>query len=402
MCRRPVLLKFYRLLLAGLLSFSLLSHAAIFWRERGLIASAYGDFIIFYTGARLIYSGRGEQLYDLSLQAKEQEPFGVAIREGPLPYNHLPHELLVFLPLAWLPYPYAYALWSAVNGMLLIAVYKLLLPFVDAGNRVVLGGLLIAFYPTGATLLHGQDSILSLALFTAAFACLKGNREWAAGMILAFGLYKPQLVLPIAAVLSVKCRLRAMLGFGITAFGLAAVSLAMIGWTGFAGFFQLISWMEQTHYTLQPASMANIRGLAALAGLDSRLAGTTVILLTIYLGLFLWAVLLWKGEWKPARIQFELAFAHLIVVSLLVSHHLYPHDLTLLLIPLTLMFNHASNGCSRALWAGRAFLVLLLLFYAPLAPMWLMKENLFAWVAAALIGLAVIIARENSHHSRAV
>jgi hypothetical protein len=173
----------------------------------------------------------------------------------------------------------------------------------------------------------------------------------------------------------------------------------MIGWTGFAGFFQLISWMEQTHYTVQPASMANIRGLTALAGLDSRLAGTTVILLTIYLGLFLWAVLLWKGEWKPARIQFDLAFAHLIVVSLLVSHHLYAHDLTLLLIPLALMFNHVSRGCSRALWAGRAFLVLLLLFYAPLAPMWLMRENLFAWVAAALIGLAVIIARESSHHS---
>jgi len=69
-----------------------------------------------------------------------------------------------------------------------------------------LGVLLVAFYPTTVALLHGQDSVLSAFLMAAAFAGLKRKREAAAGIVLALGLYKPQLVLPLAALLFLKRR----------------------------------------------------------------------------------------------------------------------------------------------------------------------------------------------------
>lgn len=94
--RDPESLKIYKLIFAGLLTLSLLSHAAIVWNEKGKIASGYGDFIIFYTGAQIVNAGRGKELYDLSLQAKLQEQFKVEIRKGPLPFNHLPYELVLF------------------------------------------------------------------------------------------------------------------------------------------------------------------------------------------------------------------------------------------------------------------------------------------------------------------
>jgi hypothetical protein len=387
-------LKFYRLFFAGLLTFSVLSNGTSLWLERSHIASGYGDFIIFYTGARIVSAGRGADLYDLSLQAEQQAPFGVSIREGPLPYNHLPYELLIFIPLARLPYLYAYLVWNVVNLALLCAVYRLLRPSVDTRDRIFLAGLMIAFYPTTVAFLHGQDSILSLFLIAAAYACLKASCDTGAGMILALGLYKPQLVLPFAALFALKRRWGALWGFGLSAFGVAAVSLAMVGGKGFADYLQLISWMDKAQYTIHPPSMANIRGLASLLGVDTQISASHLVLVLIYVAFLVWTVLLWKGGWNPSKTEFDLAFAHTTVVALLISHHLYPHDLALLLIPVLLTYSSVTEDRGRAPWQRRAFYGLLLLLYISPGAMWLIKENLFALFALLLICLAVVVSAE--------
>lgn len=59
------------------------------YRERNQIKNAYGDFIIFYTGAQILRDGKGRDLYDLSVQNSYQSKFNVPIRVGPLPLGSL-------------------------------------------------------------------------------------------------------------------------------------------------------------------------------------------------------------------------------------------------------------------------------------------------------------------------
>jgi hypothetical protein len=84
--------------------------------------------------------------------------------------------------------------------------------------------MLIAFFPTATAIMYGQDSILSAFLLVGVFAALKQNRHVAAGSILAFGLYKPQLVLPMACFLFYKRCWRATTSFILTGAVLAGIS----------------------------------------------------------------------------------------------------------------------------------------------------------------------------------
>src|SRR5678815_2528685 len=107
--------KLYKLTLAALVAASLIFHLAILWASRHRIAEGYGDFIIFYTGAQIINDGKSKELFKIETQNAYQAKFEVPQLEWPLPFNHAPYELLLFLPLAHFSYPAAHAIWSGIN-----------------------------------------------------------------------------------------------------------------------------------------------------------------------------------------------------------------------------------------------------------------------------------------------
>jgi len=179
------------------------------------------------------------------------------------------------------------------------------------------------------------------------------------------------------------------------------ISLAIVGWSGLIEYFRLLSWMDRTHYTIVPANMANIRGAAeTLIGFGPASQTTNLVMLMIYISFYAWSVLLWKGDWDPNKPRFDLAFSHMIVASLLLSYHLYVHDLMLLVIPLVLMTNDVLLERTQAALVRPAFLVLLLVFYCSLAALWLLKKDLFAWASLALVGLALVLAKEISERNK--
>src|SRR5918992_4062062 len=152
-------LKSFKLLLVALVALSFLCNLKIFWAQRSYIAKGYFDFVIYYTGAEIVNAGNASQLYDLNVQQAYQEKFKVPNQPwAVLPFNHAPYELLLFLPLAHLSYQSAYIVWSVLNILLLLVTYRILLPFVDSRNKVLLGALLFAFYPTMVAIKMGQDS----------------------------------------------------------------------------------------------------------------------------------------------------------------------------------------------------------------------------------------------------
>ncbi len=201
--------------------------------------------------------------------------------------------------------------------------------------------------------------------------------------------------MPLAALLAVKRRWHAVTGFCLAGAALAVISVGLVGWSGVMDYVKLVSWMDRVHYTIAPANMANIRGLAETAsGFAPAVRPNLFIVPLISLALYAWAVFLWKGEWQPRSAAFDLAFSHTVVVSLLLSYHLYTHDLILLIIPLVIIFECVIRGRTRSPVALPGFLISLFVVYSSVPMIRLLKADQFAWAAIALFALALLLAIE--------
>jgi len=389
------IVKVYRLTLATLVAASLMFHIAILWESRGRIAAGYGDFIIFYTGAQIVNDGKSKELYNVETQNAYQAKFDVPQLEWPLPFNHAPYELLPFLPLARLSYPIAHAIWSSINIMLLIAMLRWLLTYVHSPHSLFIGVLVFAWFPTMETLRMGQDSIMSTVLLLAVFVALKRKRDGLAGFLLGLGLYKPQLVLPMAGALLVARRWNTVGVFSITGIILVVVSVGMVRWQGVLDFVSILRMMDRYSYIIFPANMPNIRGLLydifQTGNLESVLIPAAVAVSAVLFGLCMY---LWRGEFDVLDPAFDLKFSLTIVTTVLISYHLYPHDLFPVALSLILIFRHvnADDAIHGAL--PTVFFVLLLIVFLPIVPRYLIDAKSFGWGALPSLLLYVVLTHE--------
>lgn len=337
--------------LKSLLLLIFVSVLAVFFGGRSLVLLQGADFPHFYCAARMLADGLGSQLYDADVQRQYQARY--AGRVGTL-YTHPPFEAALYLAVAWLPLRYAYLLWSFLS-MALTAASAILLTREALSPwswRVVLVASL-TFVPSLVCVIQGQDSLLLLWFVVLAFTALRRGRGFAAGCWLALGLFKFQLVLPLVLVLVLTQRSsRAGLakGFSLTALALAGVSVAISGWsvlTLYPNF--LLHFHEQPLGGIAPGGMANFRGLAYFLfhrdGDHWIIAAVSILslaaLLTTLRG--------WKHAQKEFRqepsgnvnYEFDLAFANTVLFALLVSYHLNPHDLALLLLSILLLLHCA-------------------------------------------------------------
>jgi hypothetical protein len=356
------------------------------------------DFPDFYCAARMLAEGHGHQLYDADLQREYQARF--AGRVGTL-YIHPPFEAALYLSVAWLSMRYAYLLWSFLNlALLALAVRRLakeaLVPW---DWRVLLAASLI-FAPLLLCFLQGQDSVLLLLLVTLAFAFLRHDRAFAAGCWLALALFKFQIVLPLALVLVLtsgrSARGGLAKGFSLVALALAGLSAAISGWSVFTVYPRfLLHLQDQPFAGIMPRAMANFRGLIYfLFGSDQ--SYRAVVALSLCLAALIRTLTLWRnadfssdeGSAASTRGEFDLAFANTVLFALLVSYHLNPHDLTLLLLPISLLLHHTLAHTPRpwhpADWTTTGLIAILFL---PPIHLWTLRAGTYALISIPVLGL---------------
>ena len=260
----------------------------------------HADFRNCYSAGLILRSGRGHQLYDYSLQREIQN---TTISPSPmvLPYVHLPYEALLFAPFTLMSYRDAFIGFLSLNLVLLGASYILL-------RKQMLRTLrlwrwfpflfVVGFAPVSATLLQGQDSLLTLLLFLAALVSLDSDREITAGLFSGLALYKFQLVLPIVALLLIWRRWGFALGAAISTLTVLALSAAVSGVSGLTQYFlslrdistKFISTNEVL-YVMPVMRMPNVRGMIlAIPGLPSVFAVATIAAISLILfGIAAWA-----------------------------------------------------------------------------------------------------------------
>jgi hypothetical protein len=390
----------YRLPLVLFLGGMLVIHAVVAWNSRDLIRKGYPDFTIFYSAGRIVRDGLARDLYNQRVQYRTQQEFasGVTIRQGPLPYNHPPFEALLFLPLTWLPYLPAYLLWDGINLLMLFSLPLLLRPHLAClrTTSVPLGWLAaLGFPPVFMALLQGQDIILLLLLLVLSFCSLRRDADFASGCWLALGLFRFHVVLPLFCLLLCQRRWRAGYGFVVIASALIVVSLAVLGWQGTVSYPSYVWHVEQTmerRKTVVPLGMPDLRGLVdtALASSHSKILPPMVIATVSIAVLAATAYRLIRRS----PVVHELGFSLGVITSILVGYHAFAYDLSLLLLPVAVVFNYwleHSAGRAIGFWL---FFPIVALFVTPL-PMFLEPyRGWYSLVAVVLLLWAWGIARE--------
>jgi Glycosyltransferase family 87 len=355
-------------------SATILLHGYVLWQARRSIPEGLPDFSGAYTAGRILLQGQGRRLYDDALQESIQRSFSpraVEKRGTILPYIHLPFEALLYAPLAHFSYLSAYAIWMGVNLVLLGSIPFLLRRRLKGLGKAPLHLWFLAclaFFPIFIALIQGQDSVLMLFLYCLAWTSLENGSDFASGSWLALGLYKYQLVVPFVSLWWRRKKLFA--GFISLAAILGFVSLAIIGWPSFLRYPRYVWGTEHDlkyGFNTLPGLTINLRGLisgvvpAAYPKIEAALivvCSGIIFLLMIYA-----AGKTYSNESTARRGLFALG----LVGTVLLSYHLYVHDLSLLFLAIVLALEILLSNPPLPTWTRKTLYVCIgLLFCSPL------------------------------------
>jgi Glycosyltransferase family 87 len=319
-------------------------HGHVLWQSRQSIPQGLPDFSGSYTAGLLLRDGYGSRLYDDNLQESVQRsfsPLAVQKRGTILPYLHLPYEALLYAPLAHFSYLTAYAIWLAVNLALLCGIPFLLRRRLDGLGKAPLYLWLLAcfaFFPIFIALIQGQDSILLLFLYCLAWRSLERGSEYVSGSWLALGLYKYHLVVPF--VLPLWRRKKLIAGFLSVVTVLGLISLTITGWPSLRSYPRYLWGTEHDlryGFNTLPGLIANLRGLVSgmVSSAHPEVEAVLLILLSaIMLFLMMYAARkISSADSEGRRAMFALG----LVGAVLLSYHLYVHDLSVLFLAIVLV-----------------------------------------------------------------
>ena len=337
-----------------------------------IIRDGHPDFRQLYTAGYMLRSGAARQIYEydaeFDFQNRVVSPAGNA-----LPFNHLAYESLIFAPLSILPFRAAYFVFLAANLALLYFVFRALSP--DLANlRAVWPALpaaiFITFLPIAACLMQGQDSILLLALLFGGYVLLKRGQAASAGALVACGIFKFQIVIPLAVLLLLAGRKRFALGFAPVAGFLTLLSVWVAGIDGTCAYLRDLLGMsvglstadQRLRFGVVPTSMANLRGLTyGLMHWGNLAAGTQVAIALVSI-----AVLVFSVRAMSRMSAYSNAYLLAIVAASLLSYHFLIHDMSVLLLPIAVISDRFTlREISDSSAPARVLSSATLLFVAP-------------------------------------
>jgi hypothetical protein len=329
----------------------------------------HADFRQLYAAGYMVRTGHASELYDYRAQQNFQDAL-VGNDERALPFIRPAYQALFFVPFSLLPYRSAYLAFLVLNTLLLAIASWLLRSTMENLARVWRGlpvFVFLVFYPIALALMQGQDSILLLALLAAGLVALDQGWELTAGILVGLGLFKMQIVIPIALLFLLWKRWRFSAGFALSASLASLISLWVVGLAQTAIYARSLfsvgtSLAGANQFPLRVSIMANLRGL--IFGLmGARLPASWIQALTIVVSII---VLLWVAVFTPRRPKATDALVIAITASMVVSYYLFIHDLSVLLIPIVItldqfiFINAATTGGALdrvAAWTSAVLLV---------------------------------------------
>ena len=220
------------------------------------------------------------------------------------------------------------------------------------------GGLM--FPPIVESLVTNQKGTLCLLIVTTAFLLLQVRRPAVAGFCFGWLMFKPQLALPIMLVMLWKRQFAFCLGCLGTLCLLGTISLA-VGWDACSQFLRLLGaapeYIYRHGYSVASSHCVDsfFHGLIPDHPREARMLAVAATV-----GLVLIALRLVKGPIQSDSRRFALQYSGLIVVTILISPHLYGYDLSLLLLPFVVIIALPRHGQDASMHKAAAYVALAL------------------------------------------
>jgi hypothetical protein len=148
------------------------------------------DFAQYWAGANLVTTDPYSQEFVASFERSSS-----VITEGaPMVMRNPPQALLLVLPLRFLNYRMAFALWDLVSIVIVAGCARAAYSLVSNESSLSPALLSLLFGPTVALLMLGQIVVLVLLGVTLFFFFIQQKRDWLAGAALLLVIPKPHLL----------------------------------------------------------------------------------------------------------------------------------------------------------------------------------------------------------------
>lgn len=388
--------------LSIMLAVLLCVQALVCWNARTRSLGGQVDLRAYYAAGAQVRSSGAAHLYDDVAETEMQQAL---FHDGArtLHFLYPPVAVLPYIALSLLPYRLAFVL-AALASLGCMVASAWLLTHAHPGWGLAPGPLCLlclAFFPSAIALMQGQISFVLLLAATGCYCLERRGQPLLAGLCLAAALVKFQVALPVALLYLLWRRFRVVAGFALGGAALLLASLFMVGTDGLRAYAHRLHSLGATtlldqhaahlQYGMQIAAEPNLHGLATL--LAGNGAGSALLTLVLSVALLLWA----------ARRPPSMTIA--VPAALLLSYHLQPYDLVLLLLPFALsgshwLVRHEDHGTQRKRASGWLLACGALVLTAPVAPYLMLRHATACYLLGSVAVLLAIRAGEEAASHR--
>ena len=236
------------------------------------------DFAPFYCGGEVLRTGGPQALYDFAAIRQCQERYPPRPNTM-LPFIRPPFYALLMAPLSLLPHRAAQLVWlvcqlAALAGAVYLIARAAGFALADVALHTAI------FYPAVAAFFHRQDTALVLAASAGAFWLIRQGRGFAAGLVLSLAAIKFHLLLLVPLAFLGQKNWSALRGLAVGLGSLAAISLAMVGPAGLAGYARMLVERQLPNIDVNPqriASLLSVTGEMWIQAAVILLAGSIVL-----------------------------------------------------------------------------------------------------------------------------
>lgn len=336
-----------------------------------------GDFVVFYSAGKLALSGHAEKAYQPGALSTEITQHRPDVTGRQFLWSYPPNVFALVAPLAWLPFPWAFLIWSVGSVVL----------FLYAATRIhrhwFIALLLLGSPSLITVFFYGQTGFLLTALLGFGIWFLAQNRSILAGASLAGLTFKPHLALFVPLFLIADKQFTALVSMLLFSLLLMAVSLWCFGWATMLAFthgvYAQTMPMLFSRYAFD--RMASLYGSLCLWGLSG---STALIVHAVFAGFI--CVLSFYLCTRPFPRLLKCAL--LIPATVLISPYVFTYDLVALALPCVILLHlHNSMTVDRFDYA-----IMLLAWCILCAPEFLPRVIPFAWMTT--VGLYVTVVRK--------
>ena len=301
------------------------------------------DYIQFYTAGATLREGQSASLYDFAFQSQMEQAIAGPALTSFHAFITPPFLAWLFVPLSYLPYTWSFITWSLFS--LLCLWLSLRLMAAPRPRKSFLWAL--TWFPVFATISFGQNSLLSLLIFSLTYWLWRKDKHLAAGLVSSLLLFKPQLILGLGLLWLFEWRKswKSLLGLLLGGAVLAGLSFWLLPDASRAYVQLSRSFLPGMIYQEQfpLIHMHSLRGFFALLSAGNRWLTEGLSMLLSILG-----VAAFYFFWRDQRQHADVLFAAVICLTLWITPHAMIYDWSILIIPAILLLR--AIPAMKSLW----------------------------------------------------